>query len=80
MRHNIENGINKEYIHVPVMWREIVSFVEKSNLSGKGIFVSLAANEVVMPNPIINTKTKIFLNTIALNCLHKLGNFTYSAI
>ncbi len=45
MRHNIENGINNEYVHSPVMWREVFDFIAGSIYRGDGILVDATLGE-----------------------------------
>ncbi len=46
MRHNTDNhGDGSSYIHQPVLWREIASFIEKSYHRGRGTLVDATLGE-----------------------------------
>ena len=45
MRHNLEEGENPAYAHIPVLWREIAGFIEESQFGGNGTFVDCTLGE-----------------------------------
>jgi len=45
MRHNIENGYNSQYTHVPVLWREVLEYVKASPATEQGLLVDCTLGE-----------------------------------
>jgi len=45
MRHNIEDLQSSGYVHIPVLWREILEYVETSGFAGKGCLVDNTLGE-----------------------------------
>ncbi len=45
MRHNVEAAKNSEFAHVPVMWREVLDFVQESPMKGRGLLVDCTLGE-----------------------------------
>ncbi len=45
MRHNLEEAVNPEFAHIPIMWREMFEFVEGSASGGKGTLVDCTLGE-----------------------------------
>jgi 16S rRNA (cytosine1402-N4)-methyltransferase len=45
MRHNLEDALDPDYVHISVLWREILDFISDSEPAGKGSLVDATVGE-----------------------------------
>ncbi len=45
MRHNLDESRNSNYAHIPILWREILDYIDNSEAAGKGTLVDATQGE-----------------------------------